>query len=134
MKKILITFILLNLTISITHAQAPTMLWESFFNGNLTGKDVSNAVVTDSAANVFVTGSSFQTFAALSVITELETSLPVRFPLKKLSQSIVGACAYAWQKVIFRSINVISIFFIAVIYCLMSFVLNDCESVFTSQK
>ena len=63
MKKTIITFIVLNLTFNIAQAQAPTMLWESFFNGSLTGKDVSNSVVTDSAANVFVTGSSFQTFS-----------------------------------------------------------------------
>ncbi len=63
MKKILIAFGILNLTFSIANAQAPAKLWESFFNGNLTGKDVANSVITDSMGNVFVTGSSFQTFS-----------------------------------------------------------------------
>ena len=62
MKKTLTTFTLLNLMFNLAYAQVPIMLWESFFNGNLTGNDVSNSVITDSAANVFITGTSFQTF------------------------------------------------------------------------
>ncbi len=62
MKIILITLSILNLIFNTSYAQAPTMLWQSFFNGALIGKDVSNYVITDTLANVYVTGSSFQTF------------------------------------------------------------------------
>ncbi|MEO8146349.1 MAG: T9SS type A sorting domain-containing protein [Bacteroidia bacterium] len=63
MKKIIVTFILLNLTFSISNAQAPQKLWDSFFNGNLNGKDAANSIVTDNAGNVFVTGKSYQSLS-----------------------------------------------------------------------
>ncbi|MEP7264479.1 MAG: T9SS type A sorting domain-containing protein [Bacteroidota bacterium] len=62
MKIIISTFILLNFTFCFCNAQAPQKIWDSFFDGNLIGKDVSNSVITNSAGDVFVTGSSFHTF------------------------------------------------------------------------
>ncbi len=62
MKNILFTLLLLNCSLQLAKAQAPAKLWDSFFNGALTGKDESNDVLTDANGNVFVTGTSFQTF------------------------------------------------------------------------
>ncbi|HUM46834.1 MAG TPA: T9SS type A sorting domain-containing protein [Chitinophagales bacterium] len=58
--KIKITGLCLLLT-TLTYAQAPQLMWQSFFNGSLSGKDIANAVVTDVAGNVYVTGRSYQT-------------------------------------------------------------------------
>ncbi|MGB3076149.1 MAG: hypothetical protein WBB36_12540, partial [Chitinophagales bacterium] len=46
---------------TIVSAQAPQKLWETFLDGNLTGKDVVNSVVSDAVGNIFVTGTSYQT-------------------------------------------------------------------------
>lgn len=69
MKKILFTILLLNFTLLNLYAQAPPKLWESFFNGALNGKDESNNVLTDLSGNVFITGTSFQTFNGGSFTT-----------------------------------------------------------------
>ncbi|MFN0188285.1 MAG: T9SS type A sorting domain-containing protein [Bacteroidia bacterium] len=63
MKKLILVLLMFNGSFQIASAQAPAKLWDSFFNGTLTGKDESNYVLTDAIGNVFVTGTSFQTFS-----------------------------------------------------------------------
>ncbi|MEO6167425.1 MAG: SBBP repeat-containing protein, partial [Chitinophagales bacterium] len=58
--KIKITGLLLLIS-TLTYAQAPQMMWQSFFDGSLSGKDIANSVVTDAAGNIYVTGRSYQT-------------------------------------------------------------------------
>ncbi len=53
---------MLNISTEQSFSQTPQKLWDTFFNGALTGKDESNYVLTDATGNVFVTGQSFQTF------------------------------------------------------------------------
>ena len=48
---------------ALTLAQAPPMLWNSFFNGSLTGQDEARSVITDSVGNVYVTGTCYQNFS-----------------------------------------------------------------------
>ena len=62
MKKLILVLLMLNGSFLFVSAQAPQKLWDTFFNGALTGKDESNYVLTDATGNVFVTGTSFQTF------------------------------------------------------------------------
>jgi len=64
MKKSLASFFLLNFSFLASFAQTPQVVWDSFFNGNLIGADLSNSVVTDSAGNVYVTGMSYQNSSA----------------------------------------------------------------------
>lgn len=61
MKKLIFIIILLNSSFLIATAQGPQKLWDSFFNGTLTGKDESNSVITDNTGNVYITGKSFNT-------------------------------------------------------------------------
>jgi hypothetical protein len=67
MKRIF-TFPLL-LSISIAFGQPPQKLWDRFFNGNLAGKDISNAVITDASNNVFITGLSYHLSSSGSFTT-----------------------------------------------------------------
>ncbi len=62
MKKIVFTLLLLNIFHLDSSAQAPQKIWDAFFDGALNGKDESNNLLTDLSGNVFITGTSFQTF------------------------------------------------------------------------
>lgn len=62
MKKKIYILLILNIATQQSFSQTPQKLWDSFFNGALTGKDESNYILTDSSGNVFATGTSFQTF------------------------------------------------------------------------
>lgn len=61
MRNRIIILALINAVLTTANAQAPSKLWDAFFNGNLVGNDLSRSLVTDNAGNVFVTGKSFHT-------------------------------------------------------------------------
>jgi Secretion system C-terminal sorting domain len=43
-------------------AQAPLLQWEQQFDGLLNGKDISRSLVIDDSNNIYITGTSYQTF------------------------------------------------------------------------
>lgn len=61
--RLIIVTAILFFPINSLFAQAPEKLWESFYDGTLTGKDVVNDLLTDNQGNIYVTGKSYQTFA-----------------------------------------------------------------------
>ncbi|MBC8173510.1 MAG: T9SS type A sorting domain-containing protein [Chitinophagales bacterium] len=64
MKKIFISISLCFFTLSQISAQTTfTKVWETFHDGTLTGKDISNNVTADSSGNIYITGKSFETSA-----------------------------------------------------------------------
>ncbi len=50
------------LLFNVAQAQAPTKMWERFFNGNFTGKDEARSVITDASGSVYITGTSYHFF------------------------------------------------------------------------
>jgi hypothetical protein len=61
MKKVF-TLILVSLS-TIAFAQTPTMVWQSFLNGNMTGEDEARGILLDSIGNVYVTGTCYENFS-----------------------------------------------------------------------
>jgi hypothetical protein len=66
LKLIHLVFIACCLTLtstSISLAQAPQVQWEQHFDGLLNGKDMSRSVAIDNSNNIYITGTSYQTYA-----------------------------------------------------------------------
>ena len=58
--KILYALLLLLLAEN-AHSQSPQKVWEVFYDGLLTGKDIANAMVVDPEGNIYVTGRCYET-------------------------------------------------------------------------